>query len=84
MKGLQCIDEYVCFDGTLNVCLNSNHEWSLDEVHGEVELTPRNSNAAELLNGDAVSLIKDLKVKGLSMAIERSTKVKFAPFDRRV
>jgi protein PhnA len=38
--------------------------------------TPRDSNGAELMNGDAVTVIQDLKVKGSSMVIKRGTKVK--------
>ena len=38
--------------------------------------TPRDSNGAELLDGDSVTVIKDLKVKGSSMVIKRGTKVK--------
>ena len=37
---------------------------------------PRDSNGAELQDGDAVTVIKDLKVKGSSMVIKRGTKVK--------
>ena len=36
----------------------------------------RDSNGAELFDGDAVTVIKDLKVKGSSMVIKRGTKVK--------
>ena len=36
----------------------------------------QDSNGAELFDGDAVTVIKDLKVKGSSMVIKRGTKVK--------
>ena len=36
----------------------------------------RDGNGAELFDGDAVTVIKDLKVKGSSMVIKRGTKVK--------
>ena len=36
----------------------------------------RDSNGAELFDGDAVTVIKDLKVKGSSMVIKRGTKVR--------
>ena len=64
------------FDGTNYVCPDCFHEW-----HGEAETetedtTPRDSNGAELMDGDAVTVIKDLKVKGSSMVIKRGTKVR--------
>lgn len=65
------------FDGTSNVCPDCFHEWSGSEVATESEtLIPKDSNGAELYDGDAVTVIKDLKVKGSSMVIKRGTKVK--------
>ncbi|MFI3262973.1 MAG: zinc ribbon domain-containing protein YjdM [Rikenellaceae bacterium] len=63
------------FDGMLNVCPDCGHEWS-DSSEAEEDTTPRDSNGAELLSGDSVTVIKDLKVKGSSMVIKRGTKVK--------
>ena len=42
----------------------------------EVDDVARDSNGAELFDGDAVTVIKDLKVKGSSMVIKRGTKVR--------
>lgn len=65
------------FDGTNNVCPDCFHEWNEDSENEKVEdNTPRDSNGAELTDGDAVTVIKDLKVKGSSMVIKRGTKVK--------
>ena len=63
------------FDGTLNICPDCGHEWNGND-QAESDLTPRDSNGAELNDGDAVTVIKDLKVKGSSMVIKRGTKVK--------
>lgn len=64
------------FDGTAFICPDCFHEWT-GEAHTEAEdTTPRDSNGAELLDGDAVTVIKDLKVKGSSMVIKRGTKVR--------
>lgn len=72
----QCGMENTYFDGTLYVCPDCSNEWT-SEVHDtETDDTPRDSNGAELMDGDAVTVIKDLKVKGSSMVIKRGTKVK--------
>lgn len=64
------------FDGSLNVCPDCGHEWSADEINEETVAVAKDSNGAILADGDAVTVIKDLKVKGSSMVIKRGTKVK--------
>lgn len=64
------------FDGTNYVCPDCFHEWHGDAENDTDDNIPRDSNGAELLDGDAVTVIKDLKVKGSSMVIKRGTKVK--------
>ncbi len=39
-------------------------------------MTVRDSNGAELSDGDSVTLIKDLKVKGTSVTLKRGTLIK--------
>jgi protein PhnA len=59
------------------VCPDCAHEFHEAELESAEEvLVPRDSNGAELFDGDAVTVIKDLKVKGSSMVIKRGTKVK--------
>ncbi|MGM5629328.1 zinc ribbon domain-containing protein YjdM [Apibacter raozihei] len=70
----KCSMENVYFDGTSYVCPDCFYEWSGDEA--ENNTTPKDSNGTELQDGDAVTVIKDLKVKGSSMVIKRGTKVK--------
>ncbi len=74
----QCAMENTYFDGSVYVCPDCSHEWTADEneKNAAVDDTPRDSNGAELTDGDAVTVIKDLKVKGSSMVIKRGTKVK--------
>lgn len=72
----QCGMENTYFDGMLYVCPDCSHEWHTDSNETEADDTPRDSNGTELLDGDAVTVIKDLKVKGSSMVIKRGTKVK--------
>lgn len=72
----KCGGENSYFDGTFNVCPDCFHEWNDYNAESEPDLTPRDSNGAELVDGDAVTVIKDLKVKGSSMVIKRGTKVR--------
>jgi protein PhnA len=55
------------------------HEWSLDvtdEKETEVGLVVKDSNGTVLQNGDSVSIIKNLPVKGSPKDIKAGTKVK--------
>lgn len=73
----KCGGEYVYFDGSLYVCPDCGHEF--EDAGAGVEAgadVPKDSNGAELLDGDSVTVIKDLKVRGSSMVIKRGTKVK--------
>ena len=72
----KCKMDNTYFDGTMTVCPDCGLEWDAIAVEVVVDSTPRDSNGAELLNGDAVTVIKDLKVRGSSMVIKRGTKVK--------
>ncbi len=73
----KCQSESTYFDGMLNNCIDCQHEWAesgeASEVAAKVAV---DSNGAQLSDGDAVTVIKDLKVKGSSMVIKRGTKVK--------
>ncbi len=63
------------YDGTMYICPDCNHEWSGDTSQND-EGIPKDSNGAELVDGDSVTVIKDLKVRGSSMVIKRGTRVK--------
>lgn len=71
----KCSGENTYFDGMLNQCPDCGHEFS-EDAHHETSDVARDSNGAELADGDAVTVIKDLKVRGSSMVIKRGTKVK--------
>ena len=71
-----CDMENTYFDGTVFVCPDCSHEWTNEANQQETDDTPRDSNGTELIDGDAVTVIKDLKVRGSSMVIKRGTKVK--------
>lgn len=73
----KCGGYFTYFDGSLYVCPDCSHEFhSVDEEKESTPDVPKDSNGAELFDGDAVIVIKDLKVKGSSMVIKRGTKVK--------
>jgi protein PhnA len=75
-KCAKCNSEYTYFDGMLYVCPDCAHEFSADDTAEEATDVAKDSNGAQLFDGDAVTVIKDLKVKGSSMVIKRGTKVK--------
>lgn len=64
------------FDGTMFICPDCFHEWTGEADSNTEDTTPKDSNGAELFDGDSVTVIKGLKVKGSSMVIKRGTKVK--------
>ncbi len=77
IRCVECSSENGYFDGTMNACPDCGHEWSADAGGDAVASgVAKDSNGAELFDGDAVTVIKDLKVKGSSMVIKRGTKVK--------
>ena len=70
-----CQSEYTYEDRGLFVCPECCHEWSESE-DVEEGLVVKDSNGNPLQDGDSVTVIKDLKVKGASGAIKQGTKVK--------
>ena len=83
LKCPQCGSEHVYPDGSLWVCPECAHEWSPQATasdsaaegsdgHGVV----RDANGNVLGDGDTVTVIKDLKVKGSSSVVKVDTKVK--------
>lgn len=71
-----CSMENTYFDGTAFICPDCFHEWTGHATDKTEDTTSKDSNGAELFDGDAVTVIKDLKVKGSSMVIKRGTKVR--------
>ena len=72
----KCSSENVYFDGSLYVCPDCAYEFDGETVAATSVDVAKDSNGAELQDGDSVTVIKDLKVKGSSMVIKRGTKVK--------
>ncbi|MFQ6372139.1 zinc ribbon domain-containing protein YjdM [Shewanella sp. YIC-542] len=73
----KCNSEYTYEDGVMLVCPECGHEWSLNaEEHVEEEASVKDANGAVLNDGDTVTVIKDLKIKGSSLVVKVGTKVK--------
>jgi protein PhnA len=72
----KCHSEYTYEDGSLLICPECGHEWSLDAESSEEERVIKDANGNVLNDGDSVTVIKDLKVKGSSSTLKQGTKVK--------
>jgi protein PhnA len=73
----QCNSEYTYEDGVQLVCPECGHEWTAaEQAEAEAGEVVRDSNGNELQDGDTVTVIKDLKVKGSSLVVKVGTKVK--------
>ena len=74
----KCGSEYTYEDGNLYICPECAHEWSQDAAVNadEDQLIVKDANGTILQDGDDVTVIKDLKVKGSSSGIKVGTKVK--------
>ncbi len=72
----QCGSEFTYEDGAQLICPECAHEWSPHETAQEESKLVRDANGNELRDGDTVTVIKDLKVKGSSAVVKVGTKVK--------
>nr|WP_276526086.1 zinc ribbon domain-containing protein YjdM [Pelosinus fermentans] len=72
----KCNSEYTYEDGSLLICPECSHEWTLEGENSEEKKIIKDANGNALNDGDSVSIIKDLKVKGSSSALKIGTKVK--------
>ena len=74
----QCNSEFTYEDGSMYVCPECAHEWPQVAVAtgADSERVVRDANGNVLSDGDSVTVIKDLKVKGSSLVVKVGTKVK--------
>lgn len=73
----QCHCEYTYEDGTLLVCPECAHEWSATSpLQAETTRVWKDAHGNLLQDGDTVTLVKDLKIKGSSSVVKVGTKVK--------
>lgn len=75
----KCNSEYTYEDGANLVCPECAHEWNPAEAAAasdEDKLIVKDANGTLLADGDSVTIIKSLKVKGASSMLKIGTKVK--------
>jgi len=74
----ECNSEYTYDDGLLFICPECAHEWAKDSATdaGETEKVIKDANGNVLQDGDSITVIKDLKVKGSSLVVKVGTKIK--------
>lgn len=74
----KCKSEYTYDDGRVFVCPECAHEWSRDASEASDDEGPviKDANGNALSDGDTVTVIKDLKVKGSSLVVKVGTRVK--------
>ena len=74
----KCNSEFTYQDGMHYVCPECAHEWSeeFSAQAGDEGRTFQDANGNPLQDGDTVTVIKDLKVKGSSSVVKVGTKVK--------
>jgi protein PhnA len=71
----KCNSEFVYQDQSLLICPECAHEWNpLENLDEEELFIVKDSNGTELSEGDKVTMIKDLKIKGSSQVIKVGTK----------
>ena len=74
----ECKSPYGYDDGAMFVCPECGHEWSRDAAAAPVDAGPviKDANGNVLHDGDTVTVIKDLKVKGTSLVVKVGTRVR--------
>ncbi|NOT85090.1 MAG: alkylphosphonate utilization protein [Methylococcaceae bacterium] len=73
-----CGSEFTYEDGSLYICPDCAHEWpqtGTSDDSGDTRII-KDANGNVLQDGDSVTVIKDLKVKGSSLVVKVGTKVK--------
>lgn len=73
----KCSSAYTYEDRSLLVCPQCAYEWSVEENNNEPEAPEIKDSVGNVLqDGDTVTVIKDLKVKGSSSVVKVGTKVR--------
>lgn len=74
----QCQSDYVYADADMWICPECAHEWSAHAAvtTEDAATTTKDAVGNVLQDGDTVTVMKDLKVKGSSLVVKVGTKVK--------
>ncbi|BBN81820.1 alkylphosphonate utilization protein [Pseudoalteromonas sp. A25] len=70
----KCHSEYVYQDQDNFVCPECAHEWNPSQVSEDDTVNVKDANGSLLADGDKVTVVKDLKIKGSSQVIKIGTK----------
>ena len=75
---IKCGSEYTYENGNLYVCPECAHEWARDAEQEDVkqESVVKDAHGNILKDGDSVTIIKDIKIKGTTSVIKVGVKVK--------
>ncbi len=82
MSGLpkcpKCNSEFTYADGNIFICPECAHEWSATAAaeSADEKRVVKDASGNVLNDGDSVTVIKDLKIKGSSSVVKVGTKVK--------
>lgn len=73
-----CRSAYTYEDGIMYVCPECAHEWPVvaADQSGDQERVVRDAFGNLLQDGDSVTVVKDLKIKGSSAVVKVGTKVR--------
>ena len=76
----KCSSPHIYPDGILWVCPECAYEWSIQAssklTNDDVDTSIRDAFGTKLSDGDSVTVIKELRIKGSSSAVKVGTKVK--------
>ncbi|MDD5227234.1 MAG: zinc ribbon domain-containing protein YjdM [Methylococcales bacterium] len=73
----KCSSEFTYEDGEMFICPECGHEWDKNTTTDvEEEKVVKDANGNILKDGDMITVIKDLKIKGSSSVVKVGTKVK--------
>lgn len=78
----KCSSENIYEDGNVWICPECSNEWTAQKVDPDLNSEkPRDESVRDafgniLNDGDAITVIKDLKIKGSSSSVKVGTKVK--------
>lgn len=74
----KCNSAYTYEDGDQYICPECAHEWPKQAATDNADdaKVVRDANGNVLQDGDSITVIKDLKVKGSSLVVKVGTKVK--------
>ncbi|MCV6587999.1 MAG: zinc ribbon domain-containing protein YjdM [Marinobacterium sp.] len=70
----KCNSEYIYQDQELLICPECAYEWNPSETPEDDSPTAKDANGTQLQDGDKITFIKDLKVKGSSQVLKIGTK----------